>query len=229
MVSILLPTRKRFNMFCKSIESLVINASDIKNFEILVAMDTDDSETIEQINQYSKDKPYIKCFFYERKKYSGLHHYINDLSKKAIGTSIFIWNDDVLMKSKNWDTIILNLHTTFCVLSPKVENMESYWKNQGVLFPIIPKKWIDVVGDWSPVHAVDSWTDLLSRKLNLLINVGDIVIYHDRHDKSGNNYDETYIEGRQELQHNCPPAQDQVDLLEVHYTKLLNYLTNNII
>lgn len=227
MISILLPTRKRFNMFCKSIESLVLNASDVKNFEILVALDNDDLETIEQIAQYSKDKPYIKCFFYERKKYSGLHHYVNDLAKRAIGTSIFLWNDDVLMKSKNWDSIILNLHTNFCVLSPKVENMESYWRDQGVLFPIIPKKWIDIVGEWSPVPAIDSWSDMLGRKLNLRKNVGDIVLYHDRHDNTGNNYDETYIEGRHEIHHNYPPAQDQVDDLEVHYTKLLNYLINN--
>lgn len=215
-------------MFVSSTTSLIEQCHSHENIEILLAVDDDDIETTKKISEFIKDKDYIKMFYYERKRYRGLHHYINDLAKKASDGSLLLWNDDAIMTSKNWDLEILKLHENFIVISPKVENMEEYWKNTGVLFPIIPKKWIDITEIWSPTPGLDSWIDVLSKKLNILHNVDSICILHDRYELTGNNDDETYIEGR--VDKTTPSLQlgyevwSYPELLEDHYNKLLDYV-----
>jgi glycosyltransferase involved in cell wall biosynthesis len=222
-VSVLLPTRKRFDSFTQSINSLFENCSDIENFEVMVALDNDDIETIEKIKGYALDKPNIRLYFYERQYYHGLNNYYNDLANNASGTSLLLWNDDAVIRSKDWDLEVLKHHETFCVLSPKVDTMEKYWRTQGVLFPILPKRWIEITGEWSRVPACDSWIDVLSKRLNLLVNVESIVISHNRHDITGDNHDETYIEGRESIrdpQHFSLYNIGFPDVLEEHYQKL---------
>jgi len=227
-VSILFPTRNRYEMFVSSTKSLIDQCYSLNNIEILLAVDNDDIETTTKIAEFIKDKDYIKMFFYERKRYRGLHLYINDLCQKAVGDSLMLWNDDAIMKSKNWDLEISKLHENFIVISPKVENMEEYWKNTGVLFPIIPKKWIEITNIWSPTPGLDSWIDVLSKRLSILVNVDSVIVSHDRYELTGNNNDETYIEGR--VDKTTPSLQpgyevwSYPELLEEHYNKLLDYL-----
>jgi hypothetical protein len=228
-ISILLPTRKRFESFKVSIDSLFNNCNNTENFEVLVAIDLDDDE-IDKIKEYSSNKDNIKLFYYERQFYRGLHNYYNDLSLKSEGSSLFLWNDDAIMKSQNWDLEIINKHKDFCVLSPKVDTMEQYWSTQGVLFPIIPKKWIDITGKWSHVPSCDSWTDVISKRLGILVNVDTIVISHNRYDITGENHDSTYIEGRSDINNHEYFSLFNVgfsDIMEEHYQKILNYLNNN--
>lgn len=223
-VSILLPTRNRFEMFKTSVESLFENCDKVDQFEILVALDNDDVETSKKIEEYSSDKSNIRIFYYERYFYKGLQKYYNDLSNKALGTSLFLWNDDLLMKSKSWDTEVLNNQKEFCVLSPMVDTMETYWREQGVLFPILPKKWIEVTGEWSPLPACDSWIDVLSKRLNLLKKLESVVVSHVRHDVTGENNDQTYIEGRVDLGSSEYDHLNDLNVVEEHYQKLYNYL-----
>lgn len=200
-VSILIPTRKRFEMFKKSISSLYETCNDVNNFEILVATDTDDEDTTNQIKEFFQDKTNIKYFVFERQYYYGFHHYINNLSYQASGDFLFLWGDDAVMKSKNWDVEILNYSNSFCMLSPKVDNMEDYWRDQGVLFPIIPKTWVDITGVFSLSPSCDSWADVLSKKLGVFTNLETVVLTHERYDLIGTNNDENFHESREALKH----------------------------
>jgi glycosyltransferase involved in cell wall biosynthesis len=225
-VSVLLPTRGRYEMLVRSLESLTENCSDVNNIEILLAVDTDDTETTDKIAKLIEGKDYFKMFFYERKRYRGLHLYINDLCHKATGDSLMIWNDDAIISSKNWDLEIAKLHKeNFCVLSLKVENMEDFWNNIGVLFPVIPKKWIEITNIWSPVPGLDSWIDLLSKRLGIQKKLASVVIHHDRFELTGNNNDETYTEGfSDKFSHSLSTPTDYPEMMEDHYEKLKNYI-----
>jgi glycosyltransferase involved in cell wall biosynthesis len=226
-VSILIPTRKRFEMFKKSISSLYDNCSDINNFEVLVATDNDDDETTSKIKDFFSDKTNIKYFTYERKYYYGFHHYINDLSNKAKGEFLFLWGDDAVMKSKDWDLEILKHNGKFCMLSPKVDNMESYWRDQGVLFPIIPKKWVDITGVFSLSPSCDSWADVLSKKLGVFTNIGSVVLTHERYDLVGVNNDENFNDSREALQSSNYQHIDSnlMNMIEEHSNKIKEYLS----
>lgn len=231
-VSVLFPTRNRYEMFVKSISSLIENCNNVNNIEILLGVDYDDVETTEKISKFISDKNYIKLYYYERQRYRGLHHYINDLVKKTTDGSLMLWNDDAIMTSINWDTEILNLHDdNFIVINPKVINMEQYSRNDTILFPIIPKKWIEITESWSPTPGLDSWIDVLSKKLGITQSTGNISILHDRFDISGNNRDKTYDEGRADLQNPSLRRGYEVfsypELLNTHYNKLLEHIKNN--
>ena len=225
-ISILIPTRKRFEMFTKSISSLYNNCSSIDNFEVLVATDNDDEETTSKIKDFFTHKTNLKYFTYERQYYYGFHHYINDLYNHAEGEFLFLWGDDAVMKSKDWDLEILNYSDKFCMLSPKVDNMESYWRDQGVLFPIIPKKWVDITGVFSLSPSCDSWADVLSKKLGIFTNLESVVLTHERYDLIGENNDENFKDSRDALQ---SPNYHHIDsnlmnIIEEHSNKIKKYL-----
>ena len=197
MVSVLIPTRKRIPQFISSIESLFNTCNNFKNFEVLVALDNDDLDTIEHINDYIKDKSNITIHLFDRHYYKGFHKYINSIVPLSKGSSLFLWNDDCIMKSIDWDVEILKLHQSFCVLNPLVDTMAFYCRsNQQILFPIIPKQWYITTGRWSNNAACDTWIQDISRDLNLTVDVDNIVISHERHDVTGKNGDDIYNEGR---------------------------------
>ena len=76
-ISIIFPTRKRYDLFVKSTNSLIENCSDLNNLEILVAMDDDDVETVQKTKEYIQDKPFIKLYVSERQFYRNLNLYVN--------------------------------------------------------------------------------------------------------------------------------------------------------
>ena len=230
-VTILLPTRKRVEMAIKSINSLYENALSEENFEILIAFDNDDLETEQLLRNYYQTKSNIKFYSFERQFYRGLHNYYNELSLKSTGSSLVLWNDDALMKSKNWDSEILKNHNNFVVLNPKVDTMEDYWKNVGVLFPIIPRKWVEITEKMSCVPSCDSWIDVISKRLNILSPLENVVISHERADITGNNDDQTFKDG---FNDKFNPQFHNLfnvgfpELLEEHFHKLNKFLNENI-
>lgn len=232
-VSILMPTRSRSEAAIKSIRSLVENCEDIDNFEVLLAVDNDDFESTKRIVDSFDNKVNMRIYSFDRLGYKGLHKYYNALALAASGSSLLLWNDDTIMVSQNWDKEIISNHNTFCVLSPKVQNMEGYWLHQGVLFPIIPKRWIEITGEWSQIPCCDSVMDVLSKYFNIQIRIDSVVILHDRYELTGNNKDTTYVEGREELLvcPECPvnvnPDNPNPTFLDTYCKKIKEYLDKN--
>lgn len=194
-LTIIYPTRKRFDLFVKSTESLIEKCSDVNNLEILVTMDNDDVDTISKTREYISDKPYIRILISERHYYKNLNIYVNSAANIATGKYLLLWNDDCIMESFNYDLVMDKYENKFMVVNPLVINDVNYCRtNNQMLFPLIPKKWINITGRWSNSGACDSWVQLISNELNLSIYEDDIKIFHDRYDLTRNNHDEIYIE-----------------------------------
>jgi hypothetical protein len=225
-ISFLVPTRKRFELFKRSMDSLRATCSSIDSFEVLVAMDDDDTETILKTRDYISDKPNIQLHVYKRRTYYHLHEYINDLYEKSCGDSIFGWNDDCLMVSQNWDVAILRLHEKFCVISPKIANAEGYWRKQGAMFPILPRKWVEITGQVSPITSFDSWIDVLSKRLDTLVNSEEIVLDHICCKFTGQNDDDVYKESRAALV-DRKFNRSEPEIMERHYARLKDYIDKN--
>jgi hypothetical protein len=229
-ISVLMPTRSRFKLAKKSIDSLFDKSHSFENFEILIAIDKDDSESNNLLIDYLKDKPNVSFHLFDRHGYKGLNIYYNYLALKAVGSSLMLWNDDSIIESFNWDLEIINNHTSFCVLSPFVSNMDNFWRHQGVLYPIIPKKWIDITGEWSRVPACDSVIDLIAKRLNILKKLETVHIYHDRFDLSGYNFDQTYLDAKNERSHPDNYIKFNIgypEVIEEHYLKLKAYIDSS--
>lgn len=193
-ISILLPTRKRTEAVIKSISSLLANAKDPTSIEILIAYDKDDDESrtffsetwfpfLEQCGTTSK------VFETERFGYLRLYKYVNFLAEQASGDWIMFWNDDALMLTENWDEEIVKNDGYFGLLRMPCVTMNHPF----ALFPIIPREWVDLFGQVSPVNHSDWWIYNVTVPAGQMKNIA-VNVYHDRADVTGGNNDETFQE-----------------------------------
>lgn len=193
-ISILLPTRKRTEAVIKSISSLLAQADDPSQIEILIAYDDDDSESQEFFSTtwfpfVEQTGATTKVFESERFGYLRLYKYVNMLAEQATGDWIMFWNDDALMLTEHWDSEIAKHDGWFGLLRMPCVTMEHPF----ALFPIIPRSWVDFFGKVSPVNHSDWWIYNVTAPAGRLKNI-PVQVYHDRADVTGGNNDETFKE-----------------------------------
>jgi hypothetical protein len=228
MISILLPTRNRVVALEKSLLSLLTTASDPTNIEVLLAIDSDDSSSAEYLASTQWHNIVAKYSFNpvvvtsERKGYLNLNQYVNLLGDKARGEWLMFWNDDAEMLTPGWDTHI-QYKTYFGCLRMPCENQPHPF----ALFPIIPKRWVDVFGCISPVTHSDWWVYNVCIALNRVKDI-PVSVRHNRADLNGENADETYGEQSYSLDGQSPHdtrdwshPQRQIDLNNWRETLLL--------
>lgn len=147
-VSLLCCTRGRVKALEQSIESVFSKAKNPNQIEILVRFDNDDIDSITDfiILKESKFKNYnIKLSIGEWFGYKKLNHYYNELWPQAEGEWLFLWNDDCLMVTENWDEEINSFSGQNFLLNPKHNHECADW----CVFPIVPKAWCEQVGHFS--------------------------------------------------------------------------------
>lgn len=193
-ISIILPTRKRTDMLVKSLNSLLANAKDTSQIEVLIAYDDDDEESREFFETQWAD--YIgQCeatshiFELPRYGYLNLFKYVNFLGEHATGDWVMFWNDDALMTTENWDEEIVKQAGYFGLIRMPCINMNHPF----ALFPIIPREWIDYFGCISVVNHSDWWIYQVCKPLDRVKDI-PVYVYHDRADVTGVNFDETFKE-----------------------------------
>ena len=136
-VSILLPTRKRVPLLKKCVESLLDNAADPTKIQLLFGVDDDDPETIDYLKDFKH--PARSVIKFQRQGYENLHLYNNSLASYAQGLWIMFFNDDAIMKTKNWDLEINKFDGQFKLLKVREQTGHPY-----SIFPIMPYDWLDV-------------------------------------------------------------------------------------
>lgn len=189
----LLASRGRDASLKRSIQTLYERASDPTSIELLLALDNDDPIGLKCWNE--SIKPYMdglkykyKVLQFPRLGYINLHHYNNKLAKHAKGEWFIIWNDDAVMTTNRWDKTVLNHNGQFKLLAFRTHRDHPY-----SIFPIIPRKWYDLLGYISPHPTQDGWLSQQAYMLDILERI-DVHVIHDRYDLTGNNLDSTFNE-----------------------------------
>lgn len=218
LVSFLMPTRRRNDLVKKSIQSLIDHwSSNQYNFEVLLRYDNDDQESYNEICQYIQDnqlESQVKASIGERYHYKGLHHYINELCEQASGYWLWLWNDDVIMETQDWDVILNKYHGKFNLLNPN--------SNHGmIVFPIVPKRWVDITGHFSLSRHNDTWVEHIAYELEIIKNI-KIYVTHDRFDLTGNNNDEVFQDAK--AQYAAQEFYDMKPQRDIDKRKLQQYL-----
>lgn len=190
-ISILLATRGRTDALGRSVRSLIELADDPSGIQIMFAFDNDDTAGLTYFADELQpwlDQQGAKYAMYQFKRmgYVNLHKYSNYLADRSDADWLIIYNDDTVMQTKGWDTIIKSYTGQFKLLSFKTHNMHPY-----SIFPIIPRKWHDLLGYLSPHPTQDGWTSQQAYMLDIYERI-DVEVLHDRHDLTGNNKDDTF-------------------------------------
>lgn len=185
--SFLMPTRRRVKSCIQSIDS-IHNYSDNKNiFEILLAFDEDDDTSHEILDHCVAFKIHHQSITTKRYGYERLHAYYNKLSKIALGSHLWLWNDDALLETPHWDTI-MDQH-----ISESPDLVFDFTNGYPFILPLVPKKYVDKMKHFSLNAHCDSWIENVMKPLHLTTIIPEIRTFHNRH-AQGNimeiNYDE---------------------------------------
>lgn len=182
-VSILVPSRERPELLMESLRSL-----GDRDVEFLIRLDEDDP----LLESYA-DIPHT--IIGPGYGYSGLMSYYNELAARATGDWVMLWNDDCIMQTPDWVDVVAQYQGKLAVLNPNTNH--DNWKIDMNVFPIIPRKIIELLGHMSLSIHVDSWLEFVGRAVGINVRV-PITICHDRFDLTGNNGDSVYAGRRYE-------------------------------
>jgi len=192
-ISILLPTRGRPKPLEQCLRTLLDQAKDPSRIEVMLAFDNDDTENINYFTEVIQ--PYLddlgveySAIQFERLGYMRLNEYLNELAQHSQGSWLFFWNDDAVMKTQDWDQVIRDNAQEFYLLRAETNHEHPY-----AIFPILPKKWVEITGHLSPHQINDAWTSQVAWMLDIVKTI-PVMIHHERYDLTGENLDETFKE-----------------------------------
>lgn len=179
-VAVLLPTRGRTTGLTDSVTSIVTFAQDRTKIQILFGFDEDDAvglDHFENVIQPFLDDHDVdyEAQVFESMGYEGLNQYYNHLAKSADADWLFVWNDDAVMETQNWDQIVSANTGQFCLLKVHTHNEHPY-----SIFPIVPRLWFDTLAVLSRHQMIDAE---LSQHA-YMIDVMQIVDIHVTHAQS---------------------------------------------
>lgn len=190
-IAILLPTRGRTTQLKRSLIGLLEQADDLDSIQVLLGLDTDDTEGLtyfqEELQPILDDMDvHYTAMTFEPMGYSQLHDYVNTLAKNSSADWMFFWNDDAVMETQGWDTEINKYTGEFKLLAVHTHNDHPY-----SIFPIVPRAWLDIIGHLSLHSMNDAWLSQNAYCVNVYERI-NVHVLHDRADLTGNNLDSTY-------------------------------------
>ena len=94
--------------------------------------------------------------------YENLHKYNNTLAGYAAGKWIMFFNDDAIMKTKNWDDKIMDFEDEFCLLRFREQTNHPY-----SIFPCFPKIWFYLLDHFSFLQNLLQFSEIAYIKYNL--------------------------------------------------------------
>ena len=187
-------TRGRPELAFRSLKSLIKNAHNVDEIEFCVAIDNDDTNSIDYFNTtvvpwFERNEYDILVLSFDRLGYAKLNEYMQTLALNSKGAWLIIWNDDAVMDTEHWDKEIVSYTGQFKLLAFQ----DNHNKHPYSIFPILPREWLVLFGTLSPQQACDAWVSQVAYVVDIFKRI-KTTITHDRHDLTGNNNDTTYAE-----------------------------------
>lgn len=142
--SIVLPTRNNIDGLKSMVSSFLNKAKNPSKVEFVIAPDINDP----QLEDIKKAMQYLPVRIYETHPTDNFNRdYFNWLTWKSCGRNVWCMNDDVVMETQDWDSIINDKIVDRSIYL--VDTWDSTHTHEGVSFPrfpLISRKAIDTVG-----------------------------------------------------------------------------------
>ncbi len=144
-VSVLIPSRGRPRKLALAIESILATAAVPDDIEILVRVDSDDTETI--LNFPGNADAIIGPRY---RGYLDADRYWNELAAEAKGRWLVAFNDDALMRAPGWDLLLSKIPDLYAVVFPT----DNYNRSS---FPIVTRSIYSLWGHITVFPGIDTW------------------------------------------------------------------------
>jgi hypothetical protein len=154
-------------------------AADVAHLQLLFGFDNDDSvglDHFEKVIQPFLDEHDVsyEAQAFDSLGYAGLNLYYNHLGKSASTDWLFVWNDDAIMQTQDWDKVIESYTGQFKLLKVHTHNEHPY-----SIFPIVPRAWYDLFGHFSRHQMIDAEMSQMAFMLDLM-QIVDIDVVHNQ-------------------------------------------------
>jgi hypothetical protein len=198
-IAVLLATHKRTDALSRSVFSLIDQAKDLDSIQFIFGIDDNDDIGLDHfvnVIQPELDQRNInyEALAFEPLGYMGLNQYYNKMAESANANWVWVWCDDAICTTADWDQRIRECTGEFKLLKVHTHNEHPY-----SIFPIYPAEWHECLGYLSRHQLIDAECSQIAYYLDL-IKIIEIDVTHDRADLTGNNADENankkkYLEG----------------------------------
>ena len=202
-ISILTPSRNRPQRLDTFVRSIYETADKPERIEILNYIDNDDPA----INEYKKYEDTYVSELYELLNFRNLYgppisvsKSWNEIAKMSLGDILIMGNDDLIYRTKYWDTTLEN------ELRKYPDNVYCAWFEDKIngpkhcAFPIISRTWYDTVGYFAPgvfnFGYNDTWVFDIAKKVGRTHFIKDVVVEHMHFSKQKAEFDDTYARNR---------------------------------
>jgi|SRR3989338_3847365 len=167
MISLVIPTRNRPDIFkemCLSVLNTVSNPNDI---EFVIYRDEDDESLYEYIGNYKEIRG--------KRIYSDAS--ANECQKVATGPIILFMPDDIIFLNKGWDEKVKNVFDAYPDKIIFVHFNDHYFRSKYGSIGCLHRNWIDTVGYLFPpglCRRGDVWINEVSRRINRKVYIKEI-------------------------------------------------------
>lgn len=228
-IAVLLATRGRTVALKRSVQGLFEQADHPDRIQIVFAFDRDDAVGLNFFKEslqpwLDQNDIHYKAMLFDPLGYVRLNVYNNQMAPHTSAEWLVIWNDDAIMDTSGWDSAIQGYTGQFKLLAFHTHRDHPY-----SIFPILPRKWYELLGYISPHPSQDAWLSQQAYMLDIWERI-PVHVTHDRYDLTGNNDDPTFrnrsvLEGRPDDPNDFHSMQ-QMDLRHRDCVKLATYLKN---
>ena len=178
-IAFLLPTRSRTDALTASVTSIINLANNVSNIQLLFGFDDDDQMGLDHFKKVIQ--PFLdqreveyEAQVFKSMGYAGLNHYYNHLAKSTSADWLFVWNDDAVMETQGWDSVIEQYTGEFKLLKVHTHNDHPY-----SIFPIMPKAWYDLMNHLSRHQMIDAELSQIAFLLDIM-QVIDVDVVHNQ-------------------------------------------------
>jgi hypothetical protein len=166
-ISILLPTRNRFEHLSRFINSAISLASEPNSIEILLKIDNDDINTIDNLDKLPYQENLIFVYSDKMGGYDSLADFMNMLYERSSGDWIYLAGDDSVIKTPEWDKLFYQYDNQFVCLN----HLPTYPNGETFNFPIISRKIAEVIGHVTQAVFFDSYLMRLTKEFSLVRHI----------------------------------------------------------
>ena len=196
MISLLMPTRERLERATTFLQSVVQTASDLSRIEVVIAIDEDDTIST-QITSPHPDLRIVKTVG-PRTTMGGLN---TRCFEKASGSILMLVNDDIQIRTKDWDTYMIEGDQRFDDKIYLMHTKDGFKDKAFPIFPILSKRCAELLidpypeeycGDGNDTHLHDLFLRLRDLGEDRFIYLENAFFEHMHHGLGKASMDTTY-------------------------------------
>lgn len=206
LVSCLIPSRGNPKALRRAVESLIGNARNPSQVEVILKIDDGDGDTRREVDNLRFTYPTVDIDVVctpRGRGYFDIHNWLNMMAARSHGDWLFILNDDSVMETQYWDELLC-----YCTVETCWHNCPQdvflLWVNipnrpGAIDFFLLRRKVFEMTGQVCGSPYGDAWVKQIMELLGCTATAGILTMQHERDPNREGRYTNSYHDGTKTL------------------------------